>query len=285
MPDLVEKYFKDDLTEAEQQGLSEFLLGSEEAALKFETLAKEAYLRYGHPEPQPRWDDPPSPPSSIGNHWGPWFWTSIFIVGLAVFHHYFQPGRGIFPLKGSISGAQSREALNPLPDQPKVLFKVEKTSLGRTTQKNVPVSTGVDEEKASSSSPEVPSVSGSRVPSDAEMPENQPQRTGLDQVPAWPLNSTASAGSTPVNLDLNSSKTYSNLSVVVSQSQLGSISVRITDTSGVEIKRLYLGNLGPGNWAFEWDGKLSNGLAANPGYYQIEVKSGSSTQRKSIQIQ
>lgn len=58
MADLVEKYFQQDLTEAEQEALSGSLLSSDETALKFERMAGEAYARYGLPDLQPHWTDP-----------------------------------------------------------------------------------------------------------------------------------------------------------------------------------------------------------------------------------
>jgi hypothetical protein len=284
MPDLVDQYFQEDLTEAEQQALSEFLLVSEEAALKFEALAKESYLRYGHPEPQPKWNDPPSPPSVPGTGWGPWLWTPVVILGLGALYHFLQANQVSSPQKGLVSQAQNQAVLTAYTGLPKAAPVSEKQFTEKKV-KNIDLDPGSNNgEKAQGAFQEVSSVSGQRVPLDSEIPTPQLQKAEIPQA-AVLSHPVPSAGATPVNLDLNPTKTYSNLSVVVNQSQLGFISVRLTDPRGAEIKRLYLGNLGPGNWVFEWDGKLPNGLAASPGYYQIEVKSGSFIQRKSIQIQ
>jgi flagellar hook assembly protein FlgD len=90
---------------------------------------------------------------------------------------------------------------------------------------------------------------------------------------------------TPVNLDLNPPKAYPNLSVEINQTQLGFLTVRVVDPQGVQVTVLYKGNLAPGRWMFEWDGKLADGGPATPGFYQIEVRSGGTVQQKSIQIQ
>ncbi len=51
MADLIDKFFSEDLTEAEEQALGEALMASDEQALKFGRLAEEAYARYGLPDP------------------------------------------------------------------------------------------------------------------------------------------------------------------------------------------------------------------------------------------
>jgi hypothetical protein len=51
MVDLIDKYFREDLTEAEEQLLSDQLLGSDEASSHFASLAEQKYRSYGLPEP------------------------------------------------------------------------------------------------------------------------------------------------------------------------------------------------------------------------------------------
>jgi len=51
MSDLIEKFFREDLTEAEEKTLSEQLLHSEEAADRFGALSEQKYVSYGLTEP------------------------------------------------------------------------------------------------------------------------------------------------------------------------------------------------------------------------------------------
>ena len=92
------------------------------------------------------------------------------------------------------------------------------------------------------------------------------------------------AVSTPINLDVQPHANYSNLAVIVKRVEQGSISVRVLNLEGETTALLYEGMLGPGSWVFDWDGNLTNGQKAQPGYYQIQVISGPVTQKKVIQI-
>ncbi|HET9869259.1 MAG TPA: FlgD immunoglobulin-like domain containing protein [bacterium] len=51
--DLIQKFFRDDLTEAEEKALSERLQGSTEDALRFGEEAEKRYQAYGLPDPEP----------------------------------------------------------------------------------------------------------------------------------------------------------------------------------------------------------------------------------------
>lgn len=51
MTDLIEKYFREDLTEGEEKTLSDQLLHSEDSASRFGALAEQKYVSYGLPEP------------------------------------------------------------------------------------------------------------------------------------------------------------------------------------------------------------------------------------------
>lgn len=93
------------------------------------------------------------------------------------------------------------------------------------------------------------------------------------------------AQAAPINLAQNPSQNYSGLSVEISLAKPAPLAVRVLDTRGTEMAALYRGNLGPGNWVFQWDGQLSDGRSASAGYYQIEVQSGLFVQTKKIQIQ
>src|SRR5271170_2282593 len=91
MFDLVEKYFKEDLTEPEQAALEDSLLNSDEVALKFEAMAKEAYVRYGLPEPQPHWGNSNGPFPSAGMGLQPLLWVLGIGAGLVLGWWRFHP--------------------------------------------------------------------------------------------------------------------------------------------------------------------------------------------------
>jgi hypothetical protein len=265
MPDLVDKYFKEDLTEAEQSALAELLAGSDEASLKFEAKAKEAYLRYGFPDPQPRWPDSPGPSAPRGAGWGPWIAPALIILGIVSFlvwgRHY------LVSRVSSFSEEESRTSLVPQTDIP--------LKKGFNHQKNAREKKPADESVNTAAS----KINSASIPSSkaAQSPKAGQVASAL-VVPVHPAY-------TPINLDQNPSKSYSGLSVQVGQSQLGFLTVRVLNNPGKEMVVLYRGNLGPGNWVFEWDGKSTDGRPAPSGYYQIEVHSGSFTQHKTVQIQ
>jgi hypothetical protein len=258
MPDLVDKYFAGDLTEAEKQALSDLLLSSDEAALKFEEAAKQAYLRYGLPDPQPQWLDHPAPPASGGG--SSWVWSLVALLATVAALGWF--GRHI--LSELLSSGPSEEVSSPAASTPSAY------PIPKKIREKPKVSIPVEKPK-----PALPQNNQAQ----AVAPAGSAARTGRSLAfPPKPY-------SIPVNVGLKPAKNYSNLSVVVGQNQLGFLTVRVMDSHGAQVSVLYQGNLGPGNWVFQWDGKLAAGQAALPGYYQIEIRSGSIVQHKTIQIQ
>jgi hypothetical protein len=284
MFDLVDKYFKEDLTEAEQAALEDSLLNSDEAALKFETLAKDAYVRYGLPEPQPHWGNSNGPFPSSGMGLKSILWVlgigTALLLGLWRFH----PDLPF--LKTSTAITQTAPDLSQ---------SAGDNGKPQTTTHSVkPVISNPAQATKDNSASHSTGLSGqnNRLPSTQQVPvfqkpalNNPPQRQVVSLSSANMAVNPTSRQVTPVNVDLNPPKTYPNLSVVVGQSQLGYLTVRVVNPQGVEVVGLYRGTLGPGNWIFQWDGKLSTGRGAKPGFYLIEVRSGTYVQRKSIQIQ
>lgn len=274
MPDLVEKFFKEGLTEAEEQSLSESLWASEDMAEKFAGLAREAYQRYGLPEP--RLPGSPQTPMSPQNGLGPWLGVFVVITGLAVAYFCGRPYWGYLKKMEVDSGVAGWRDGSASPMKP--MFQTLSTSERKGNENALKVQNRPNEVKPKSpttdqrlrsDSATLPAISAQRVPDE---PEQQGKRI------------LASPVSTPINLDQNPSSDYSSLSIIVHQSKPGPLSVRVLDTRGVEVLPLYNGNLGPGHWVFEWNGRLVNGQQAGPGFYLIEVQSGLFVERKGVQI-
>lgn len=271
MADLVEKFFKEGLTDVEEQALSEILWGSEDEAEKFAGLAREAYQRYGFPEPN--LPGPPQTPGHPRNGIGPWLGVFVVITGLAVAYFYGCPYWEHLKKMEMDSGTTDRRDGSAPPIKPMLQTRPASERKGNGIDSKVQVrSNGMKPEspatdqKPRSDSANSPAVSAGRVPDDTER-----------RIPA-------SQGPTPVNLDQSPSSDYSSLSVIVHQVKPGPLSVRVLDTRGIEVLPLYNGNLGPGHWVFEWNGQLADGRHAGPGYYLIEVRSGLFVERKNVQI-
>ena len=79
-------------------------------------------------------------------------------------------------------------------------------------------------------------------------------------------------------------ETGNNLRVVVKRSSPGTATVKVVNSSGTPIRLLYSGNLGTGDWAFEWDGQDGNGRLVGPGQYRIEVLTEGVTQSREVVI-
>jgi hypothetical protein len=259
VPDLIEKYFREDLTEAEEQDLSRTLWESEDSAEQFAARAEEAYYRYGFPPPH--WVHPPNvlPGMGFGIPWGMiggvLALTGALLWGL--FHFYPQLLKPIFPHASIPSVLTVEKTGSPSVPQASIPGSIPTSFTGRLSPKpqdHLKESLGQKNEKGSS--------------------------TGSSG--AGPDLETVAL--TPTRLEDNASRTYSSLTAIVHLSQSSAIQVRVVDMRGLEITPLYSGILGEGHWAFEWNGHLSNRQPASRGFYQIEVKSGTYVQRKSIEI-
>lgn len=285
MADLVEKYFQEDLSEAEQEALSGSLLSSEDSALRFERMSQEAYLRYGLPEPKPHWrnDPPASRPPLKGL--GPWIGSVTVLLGIGAGVYFFAHShRPSSMAPGKLSGAPLRPSAS-LPAGPGVhsvassLLKkdISKTRISpfseNSTKNPKPLQGSVNT-----------ALSGSRVPTDSEIKPINPSNPGLVS-PATTAANPIHTQKSPINLDQNPSQSYSGISVQVRLAHPSDLAVQVLDTQDNIRAVLYRGSLGMGNWVFQWDGQLSDGAPAQPGYYQIQVRSGLFVQTKKIQIQ
>ncbi len=75
-----------------------------------------------------------------------------------------------------------------------------------------------------------------------------------------------------------------NLKVVVRRETAGPVTVKVSNSLGLEIRRLYGGMLQTGRWSFEWDGRFGDGRLVEPGKYRIEVQTEGTTQSREIVI-
>lgn len=283
MADLVEKFFKEGLTEPEEQTLSEALWASEETAEAFARMAQEAYSRYGFPEPTPT--NPPQPPAAPKGGLGPWLGAFVVMAGLATAYfygrsHWANLKTGIFP---TIAGPRPASASPARPTFKVIPTLKEERGPGKGILATPSLTHGAVSLRPTPQRPQTmqanpTAASAQRIPGGAEL------KMAQTRTPSASLASPANPASTPINLDQNPSSDYSSLSVIVHLAKVGPLVVRVLDTRGVEIVPLYNGNLGPGHWVFEWNGQLANGQHAGPGFYLIEVQSGLFIERKTIQI-
>ena len=253
MDDLIEQFFKRDLTEAEEGALSGRLASSVEDALLFGRQAEKAYLASGLPEPVWKGDPNSWPLPPLG--WKPMmgFWVLLLALGVGIGWMAQEKIAEEEPLGAPKAYTQSSASKNLKAIPPGV-------SLKKTRHPSV-------------AKPFAPTLPGSL--SGTPMASLSAKKAGSK--PILPV-------STPIDLGAHPHQTYSNLSVVINRSTPGPITVRVLSPDGTEVVLLYQGLLQAGSWVFEWDGRLVDGQTAGPGTYQIEVRSGSIAQKKAIQI-
>ncbi len=93
MADLIVKFFQEEMTQAEEQALSDRLLSSTEEALRFGEQAEKAYLGFGLPEPHWPGGGPPSAPWTHGPiALKPLIWAGALLTagltGLILWRHH-----------------------------------------------------------------------------------------------------------------------------------------------------------------------------------------------------
>lgn len=213
MSDLVQEFFKRDLSEAEHEALSKVLEQSPEAALSYQSLLEQNYLATGLPQPTLPKGLQTLPHIGGGGLAGNSTLLKFFLVGLAT--------TGVALWK---------------------FWPQSKAIAPNAIQKVV-------------SKPVIPSV--------------------IHRVkPLLPFKPVAAGAA----------QEGQELSVVVNTPQKSLVTVRILDSKGQEIRALYTGFVESGHWAFQWDGLLQNGQAAEAGNYKIDVQSGAAHLSKNIQI-
>lgn len=249
--DLIIKFFREDLTEAEETALLERLSSSVEDALRFGQHAEASYRHYGLPDPQ--WQGGP-PPAGFGPKSGfkPGLWLTLaLLTGLSVWgawEYWKGTGKSL-----STSLPAPSTALSPL-------LKTKKGNLRDSLKKAI--------------LPErLPQGQGERVES-PDVSTAQPPTSLANAPPAL----------TPPNAAAPSHRSHTNLEVVVKQAKPGPVLVRVLGPDGATAAMLYQGMLQPGSWAFDWNGRMADGRAPPMGSYQIQILSGAVTLSKSVNI-
>ncbi len=251
MKELIEKYFRGEMTEAEEEALGAQLLNSDETARQFGNRAEAAYKGFGLPEP--KWlGRGPVPAPFAGPKLGPWIgpFFLVLIFG-ALLWYFLRPGA-----TGNI---------------PVVAVKVET----REAEVLVPVH---------SSTPREPVETMAKKVSRALPP---PIVTTLPA--GLSRESTASSAKSedpgaPPSIGEGQKEAFPELQVILNLKAPGTVRVRVLDASKVEVRRLFEGQMQPGRWSFEWDGFMENGSAAQPGQYHIEVESEGVTKDRTLLI-
>jgi len=254
LADLVSKYFLEDLNEAEDQALSEVLQNSPEDSLRFEDGLREAYLRYGLPDPQ--WpgnpNDYPSPQGGI--RWKMWFWMMLAAF-LAV-----ASGRYLF--------TKGRNSLRPPAKTP--------VSHRRPS--------GVSQPKPHAAYPSGHPAHASALDGEKPQPSFESAQPALSTGPIPPSSVSNAVKAQGALAPANPTKVHKGLEVTVRQAAPGQVTVRVLQADGTQAAFLYQGVLPAGNWVFDWDGKLSGETPAQPGSYRIQVTSGNITREKIVFI-
>jgi hypothetical protein len=254
MPDLIDKFFQEDLTDAERTILGEQLSTSDEAARKFGEKAEEAYQAFGLPEPH--WNGPDELNRHHPSGSMTWVWLGLLTVLLF----------GVLVWRFMIS------------------LKSEETPL-TTPQENTSLSTTPEIANSPSAQKKKSIHTSNRA-----LPANQ--ANGPNTLPPTQVITTAPASLppylprfTPVNVDRNPNHAFSTLSISLRLVTPRTVSVQVLNADGVAILPLFNGTLPAGDWAFEWNGLLKDGRLAPPGRYRILVQSGSWSQAKDVLIQ
>lgn len=248
--DLIVKFFREDLTEAEESALSERLSSSVEDALRFGQHAETSYRHYGLPEPRWRGGPPPGFYPKSGPQFGLWL-PVVLLAGLSTWGAWkYWPRNEYKPVTSSPAGHSSVSRYGP--------------------------------EKKAKSSPVVSEdrVIPGRLTREAVSARPSSPNTGEVKSP----DAFTQPALIPVNAALQPHHPHTNLEVQVHQAKAGQVTVRVVGPGGIQAVMLYQGMLQPGSWAFDWNGRLANGGAPPAGTYQIQVVSGAVTLRKSVTI-
>jgi hypothetical protein len=258
--DLIIKFFTEDLTEAEEQALSDKLASSSEEAVRFGQHAEASYRHYGLPEPQWRGGGPPRgffPRPGFGpGIWPPMTLLAVFLGWLGWHFLALSRWRESEPTPQRVASEAPRP--QGLQDSSEVIPEKIKRPIESLDLPDKPSSPAREEGREKESGV-----------------ISKPEKT---LAPLSPLTAVL----TPVNVTAQPHHPHSNLEVMVRRSSPGQVTVEVLNPLGTPVVLLYQGLLQPGNWAFDWNGRLGDGSPVPPGIYHIQVQSGSILQSRSV---
>lgn len=266
MDDLVSQYFERDLSEAEDGVLSESLFSNDEESLRFAGLAEAAYLRYGLPDPE--WPGDPNDLPKPKSGWGNGIWVlslALILLGLLYGAH-----------RMDLDKTLRVNARNWLSRIQELLSPTKRSGVSGTLDERSKTSVG---EESPAPRPEKGSDETLRVngESSQEVGEVKEPFAGTSPLGRSPML-------TPIDMEKDPHRAYSELAAAVHLHAPGEVTVRVQALDGTPVALLFQGPLKQGRWVFDWDGRLPEGEAVAPGHYRVMVESGGVTQAKGIVI-
>jgi hypothetical protein len=232
MDDLVDKHFREDLTEEEDQALLDRLERSGDAALQYGAKAEQDYHSFGLPDPVP-------PSGGMLPAWLKWTVLGAMLSVAGLVWHF----RACRTQEASISSMPVKHPGMAAPVVPSPVRQAR--SQGRLSTGNAALSNPPQEAQSHSREPRTLQADPPAIPPDIGSDERRP---------------------------------FNGVNVIVIQPRPGPVTVRVLSEGREEMRRLYDSTLDAGKWSFHWDGKLSDGKAAKPGLYRIEVKGARETE-------
>ncbi len=257
--DLVEEYFKRDLSASEETQLAKLLAGSPEAAQKMAEGMATLFRAGG--EAEPAWPGKPLPLS----RWtvsGSWIKIAVFaLLNLALI------GLLIYLILGFLKAHVSTPA-------PKAQVEVSTLVLDEPAK---------DVRKAASRKASPPPASKQMEASAPFLPPLPVE--GPNSQSALPAPSSNAEPASPAVPPMTASgRQFEQLSVVINNPEAGLATVKVYNADHVLVRRLFTGILPAGTQTLVWDGRTEEGAAAPAGTYQMEVQSGEKIIQSEIKI-
>lgn len=255
MKNLIDEYFKRDLTEAEEQQLADWFSTHPEDTEQMAKGMADLYLKSGLPEPIWPGGKPPFGRSS----W--WVLKPLMPMILA----FTVMGLGAYKWFCHLPAASQEPVSSSVAHSPKV----------STDDQTIPVK----------SEKPAPKENVKTIQPVHDKTVEQPETSKKVEAPSAKNFTQSSSKAPSFIVPQPQGHVYQQLSVAVTQAMPGLVTVKVLDNLNTEVRTLFAGIMPEGNQTFTWDGKTDNGALAPAGTYFIEVKSGGNVQKKEIHIQ